>query len=258
MKQFLFAVVMILSFWSCSSQIRENSKSNSQPISHDLWDKVLREYVSPEGLVDYKMLLEKREGFDNYINLLKSSHPNDANWSKQEQIVYWINAYNAFTVELILQNYPVKSILEIGGLIKIPGIESAWDVQFIKIEDKEYTLGEIEHEKLREQFYEPRIHFAIACASISCPNLLNEAYRVEMINAQLESQANLFINDSSKNQISEKAVRLSRIFDWYKDDFVVNMTLITHINRYSKIKISKDVKMGYLDYDWGLNEQKHK
>ena len=105
---------------------------------------------------------------------LRKGHPNDKHWTETEQLAYWINAYNAFTVELILDHYPVASIRDIKE--GVPFINSVWDIDFIKIEGKTYSLNDIEHRILRREFDEPRIHFAIVCASISCPKLRNEAF----------------------------------------------------------------------------------
>lgn len=227
--------------------------SNSKPFSHQLWTDVLQKYVSPQGKVNYKGLKNNRIQFDAYLKLLSSSHPNDS-WQKNEQLAYWINTYNAFTVELILKNFPVKSIRDIGGLIKIPGIQSAWDIEFIIIENKEYALGDIEHKILLKQFKEPRIHFAINCASHSCPKLIQEAYTADKLDAQLTGAAKTFLADTEKNTIRSGKIEISKIFDWYKDDFTKNGSLISFLNKYSPVKINEDAKVSYMEYNWNLNE----
>lgn len=221
------------------------------PISHEIWTELLQKYVA-NGKVNYKGFIEDKTRFDEYLNLLNTHHPNDKNWSKNQQLTYWINAYNAYTVELILKNYPIESIKKIKK--GLPLISSVWDIEFIKIEGNTYDLNHIEHEILRKQFDEPRIHFAIVCASISCPNLLNEAFTAEKIDAQLTAQARAFINDHSKNQVFVDNTKLSKIFSWFKEDFTKKTTLIEYVNQYSDVKTSSDVKVTYLDYDWGLNE----
>ncbi len=219
---------------------------DAQKLSHEKFDKLLKKYVSETGFVDYKGF-KNDPLFKEYLNEL-SNHPPQPNWTKNEKLAYWINAYNAFTIQLIIDNYPVKSIKEIGGTFGSP-----WDIEFIQIGGRTYNLNQIEHEILRKQFNEPRIHFAIVCASVSCPKLRNEAYVPEKLNDQLNDQVKEFINDSSKNIISENSVKLSQIFNWFKSDFTKKGSLIDFLNRYSKVKISPKAKISYLKYNWNLN-----
>ena len=162
-------------------------------------------------------------------------------------MAYWINAYNAFTIDLVVSEYPVKSIRNIGK-------GSPWDIRFIKIQDKEYSLNDIEHKILRVEFDEPRIHFAINCAAISCPKLLNEAYVAEKLDLQLEAMAKEFINDAENNRISSKKAELSNIFNWFKEDFTKNGSLIEYVNQYANTKASPKARIVYLKYNWNLNE----
>ena len=219
----------------------------AQKISHEKWNKLLHKYVSEKGFVNYQGF-KNDPLFNQYLNEL-SNHPPQRNWSKNEKLAYWINAYNAFTIKLILDNYPVKSIKDIGGTFGSP-----WDVEFIQIAGRTYNLNQIEHEILRKQFNEPRIHFAIVCASISCPKLRNEAYVPEKLNEQLNDQAKDFINDPSKNYISANSVKLSQIFNWFKADFTKNgQSIIDFINQYANVKINPKAKISYLKYNWNLN-----
>src|SRR5690606_21092059 len=175
-------------------------------------------------------------------------------WSKDDQLAYWINAYNAFTVKLIVDNYPVESIKDLGPALKIPMLKDVWHYKFFTIAGQESSLDEIEHSILRKEFEEPRIHFAINCASVSCPPLLNEAFEAKTIDAQLDKVAKDFINDSSRNKITPSAIQVSSIFSWFKGDFTKNGTLIDFLNNYSTVKIKSDAKVSHLDYDWNLNE----
>jgi len=251
MKNIFFSILFLSIFFSCNNGNQKIVASTSMPISHEIWTELLQKNVS-NGKVNYKGFIEDKARFDEYLNLLNTHHPNDKNWSKNQQLTYWINAYNAYTVELILKNYPIESIKKIKK--GLPLISSVWDIEFIKIEENTYDLNHIEHEILRKEFDEPRIHFAIVCASISCPNLLNEAFTAEKIDTQLTAQAHAFINDHSKNQVFVDNVKLSKIFSWFEDDFTKKTTLIEYINQYSDVKTSADSKVTYLDYDWGLNE----
>ena len=167
------------------------------------------------------------------------------NWKKEEKLAYWINTYNAYTIKLIIDNYPIKSIKD---------IKDPWDKQFFKIADDWYSLNQVEHKILRK-FGDPRIHFAINCASFSCPPLLNKAYTGATLNETLEKQAHDFINDPVRNTITKDVVSVSKIFSWFKKDFKINGGDVKdYINRYSKVKITDQSKKGYKDYNWTLNE----
>lgn len=226
--------------------LEQSSDSFISRIDHSLWDDLLKKHVNSKGLVDYQGFLEDRARLDEYLNLLSSTPPTEA-WSVQELLAYYINAYNAFTVDLILDHYPVKSIKDING---------AWTKGIVPIGDKELSLGGIENGILRKM-NEPRIHFAINCASFSCPKLLNEAFMPGKIESQLQKVTVDFI-EGDKNQINANNPKLSSIFDWYKNDFEVNgkVDVIAYINSYSQVKINPSAKLEYLNYDWNLNQQK--
>ncbi len=245
---FLFWVG-IISFSSCAKKI--NVSSDSKPISHATWDSLLQKHVV-DGHVNYQGFQADSLSFYHYINLLSANHPNEKHWAEKERLAYWINAYNAFTIQLVIENYPVKGIKEIKK--GIPFVSSVWDIKFIEIENQTYDLNNIEHTILRKHFEEPRIHFAIVCASISCPELLNEAYVAERIDHQLNNQAIQFINDTSRNKITKEAISISKIFSWFKGDFTKKESLIDFLNRYSKTKINANADISHLSYDWNLNE----
>jgi hypothetical protein len=176
--------------------------------SHQQWDKLLKKHVDAKGMVNYKGLKQEKSELDAYLKLL-SANPPQKNWSKEDQMAYWINAYNAFTVDLILQKYPVKSIKDIAG--NIYKVNTPWDIRFINIGGKTYDLNNIEHKILRRQFDDPRIHFALVCASVSCPRLRTDAYTGAQLNAQLEDAGKDFLADRSKNRISADKADLSQI-----------------------------------------------
>lgn len=222
------------------------------PISHDQFTVLLKKHVSPAGKVDYKGFIKDSTQLNQYLKQL-SDNPPQKTWIKEEELAYWINAYNAFTIQLIIRNYPLKSIKDIGSSIKIPFINTPWDIKFIRIGKERLDLNKIEHGILREKFNEPRIHFAIVCASVSCPKLLNEAYEAANINAQLDTQARAFINDPSRNKITSNQAQLSQIFSWFRGDFTKQGNLISFINKYSKVKINPNARISSLDYNWNLN-----
>ncbi|RMG88194.1 MAG: DUF547 domain-containing protein [Bacteroidetes bacterium] len=238
--------------WRKENVSLANMKTVETPPNHDLWSRLLHRNVTPEGRVLYAGFARERDSLRLYLETLSQNPPDPDRWPENEQLAYWINAYNAFTVELILTHYPVKSIKDIAG--KIPMINSPWDLKFFKIGGVDFDLNTIEHEILRKQFQEPRIHFAINCASKSCPNLLNEAYLADRLEAQLQRQAIRFVNDSTKNQIAGDEARLSPIFNWFAKDFTQNGTLTDFINRFAKQPLSPKTKIRFLGYDWNLNE----
>lgn len=223
------------------------------PVAHTRLTALLKKHVTPAGAVDYKGIIKDSLQLNQYLKLL-SDNPPQKSWSRDEQLAYWINAYNAFTLQLIIRNYPLKSIKDIGSKVKIPFVNTPWDIKFIRIGKETFDLNNIEHGILRDKFKEPRIHFAIVCASVSCPKLLNEAYEGKQVQQQLEAQARDFINDRSRNKISPNAAQVSQIFNWFRGDFTRQGTLTEFLNRYSTVKINKNARVTYLEYNWSLND----
>ena len=222
--------------------VKETIIASTEAFNHNEWNKLLTQHVSDAGNVDYKSFKSSRKALTNYITSLGASMPNDI-WKKEDKLVYWINAYNAMTVDLILRNYPLQSIKD---------IKDPWEQRLWKLGDKWYNLEEIEHQTLRKMD-EPRIHFAIVCASFSCPKLQNEAFTASNLEAQLTNATKEFLSDKNRNNISESDLKLSKIFKWFKKDFEQNGSLIDFLNKYSDISISEKANKSYLDYNWNLN-----
>ena len=221
-----------------SSLLAATPSSETATASHEIWNTLLQLLVSEEGAVNYKGFKQSEGRLSVYLQQL-AKNPPQSSWSRNEQMAYWINLYNAATVSLILQHYPLTSIQD---------IEKPWDQKFIKVGDKTYTLNQIEHEILRPQFQDPRIHFAVNCASQSCPELLNEAYTAAKLDQQLEAQAKSFVNNPKHN--SSEGV--SQLFNWYKEDFTKKGTVVDYLNRYAKTPYKGSLT--FKDYDWNLNE----
>jgi len=218
-------------------------------IKHTSWDALLKKYVSASGHVNYKGFVADKAKLNAYCDLLSKNAPK-ASWSKNQKLAYWINAYNAFTVKLIVDNYPVKSIKELGG--SVYKVNTPWDKKFIKIGGETLDLNNIEHQKIRGNFNEPRIHFAVNCASISCPKLRNEAFTASKLEAQLTAQTKYFLKH--KNTIDGSNPKLSKIFKWYAGDFKKKEGSVTaFINKYSTVKIKDGAPLSYLNYNWNLN-----
>lgn len=224
--------------------------------SNKIWDEILKKNVNAEGWVDYKNILKDKVHFQEYLDELSNNPPEDS-WSKDDKEAYWINAYNAFTVKLIIDHYPVKSIKDIGPKHQIVYLNTPWQKKFFKIGGKNFKLDRIENRILRKKFDDARIHFAIVCASRSCARLRNEAYQGSKLNEQLNDQAKDFLGDKRKNIFySSSKAKLSPYFDWFKKDFKKHGTVIDFINKYAPLKLKEDADIEEFDYDWSLNEQK--
>lgn len=248
----IFALALPLFIFSCQSSTL--GMAGTTPPSHQIWDQLVKTHVKSNGMVDYKGFIREKAKLESYLKLLSENAPDRKTWSKNQQLAYWINAYNAFTVKLIVDNYPTKSIRDLGPKLKIPLIKDVWHYKFFKIGGAESSLDEIEHSILRKEFDEPRIHFAINCASVSCPPLLNEAFVAEKLESQLQKVAVAFINDPTRNKITPDAAQISSIFSWFQGDFTKKGSLIDFLNLYSKVKIKSNAKISHLDYNWNLNE----
>ncbi len=252
MKKGIIAIIGCLFFISaCKAQPKGNSAA---PPSHQAWTSLLKKYVNSQGLVNYKGIIQHKSELQSYLDVLSANPPSDK-WSKNDKIAYWINAYNAFTVKLIVDNYPVKSIKDIGLSVQIPFVNTPWQKEFFKIGGEDMKLDEIEHSILRKQFDESRIHFALVCASKSCPKLRTEAYEGSKLSAQLDDQAKDFLSNQSKNIITADKLKLSKYFTWFKGDFTKHSGLIDYLNKYAPLKINSNASISYLDYNWNLNEQ---
>ena len=217
--------------------------------THTTWNELLAKNVDSVGHVNYQGFIDEKEKFHTYLCALEQEAP-QSDWTENEKLAYWINVYNAYTVELIIQNYPVKSIKDLGG--KLFKINTSWDIKFIHIGDEIYDLNNIEHGIIRDEFNEARIHFAVNCASVSCPKLRNEAYVGSKLNEQLDDQVRAFVNDSTKNIIGAETAKISKIFKWFSGDF--DLSIPDFINQYTDVKMTDATAIDYFDYDWNLNE----
>ncbi|MEE9407548.1 MAG: DUF547 domain-containing protein [Polaribacter sp.] len=212
-----------------------------------VFNDLLQKHVTKTGIVDYKSFKNDEAKLDSYISYLEKTTP-AASWSENKQKAFWINAYNAYTIKIILENYPLKSIMD----IKEKG-KTAWKIPFAKVGGKTYTLDHIEHQILRKDFSDPKIHVGVNCASGSCPKLGNKAFTEQNIEAELTRLMKDFVNDTTRNKISKKKVQISSIFDWFKDDFTKKGSVINFLNKYSETEISSKAKISFLKYDWTLN-----
>ncbi|MGH8630833.1 MAG: DUF547 domain-containing protein [Burkholderiales bacterium] len=264
LNKFLFAVLLLL---------LPGPSFAAFDHTHARWDALARKHVVwlPGGhasQVDYNGFMAERQALKHYLDELSSVTQSEYDaWGKPRKLAFLLNAYNAYTVELILTEYPdVKSIKDLGSLLTNP-----WKKRFFSLLGKPRHLDDIEHGMIRAPgvFDEPRIHMAANCASVGCPALRSEAYVAERLEAQLEDSVVRFLSDRSRNRFNAQTGRLevSKIFDWYGKDFAapagsVEAWLVRYTDRLADDPQTRQairdrgIRFGFLDYDWALNDLK--
>ncbi len=236
---------------------------------HNQWTHLLGKHVvwinrGVASQVDYVGFKAEQPALDAYLASLSAvTREQYKGWSREQQLAFLINAYNAFTVKLILDHYPISSIKEIGGVFS-----NAWKLAFIPLLGQTVTLDEIEHGMIREPgaFNEPRIHFAVNCASIGCPALRTEAFAAEQLDTQLEDSQQRFLSDHSRNRynLDKRRFEVSKIFKWYGKDFAEkwgsleaylqqNASLLADSQAVAKARNNTRIDFTY--YDWALNQK---
>ena len=257
-------VVLVVLF--CSMRVA------AEPLNHQVWDELLQSHVvvlhsGRATQVDYASLAQERERLSAYLTQLGGVSQNQFDsWPKSEQLAFLINAYNAWTVELILRHYPsIESIRDLGSWFSSP-----WKQEFIPLLGATRSLDDIEHNLIRgsNRYNEPRIHFAVNCASIGCPALLPEAYTGTALEMQLDRATRSFLSDSTRNRLRGDELQVSKIFKWYGEDFERPwqgahslesfLALYQQELNLSEIDVARllngDIDIEFLDYDWGLNQ----
>lgn len=237
---------------------------SAQSVDHSAFNTLLQQHVR-NGLVNYDAF-QNAPGFTTYLRTLATTDPSSL--SRPEQLAFWINAYNAYTIAQINahgERQSIKNINKTLGFLKTGG---PWREKMATVGNTTYTLDEIEHEQIRPVFNEPRIHFALVCAAIGCPPLRNEAYTAAQLDAQLDDQARQFLLRSpAKNRVDANGnvVYLSRIFDWYGSDFAPDRAgLLRWLSRYWPAGAERDVltsprvRVIWTEYDWSLNAASNK
>lgn len=238
---------------------------------HAPWQQLLGQHVYPinhgsSSIVDYAAFKTEHKTLTGYLEALTNvSQAEFDTWSKQQQLAFLINAYNAWTIEFILTKYPdIKSIKELGGFFSSP-----WSKEFIPLLGETRSLDNIEHTLIRSsgKYNDPRIHFAVNCASIGCPALLEQAYTADKLEQQLASQTMRFLADMSRNYVKNDTLYLSSIFKWYKDDFEKGFNGANSLNEFilsyaDALNLApnlqyalknNDMDIEFLDYDWAIN-----
>lgn len=262
--------LMLMALLLLSAQGLATADETYDP-NHTAYDEVLKEFVK-DGLVDYPGLKKNPKQLNQYLDYLSGIKQQEfKSWDENDQLAYLINFYNAATLKLIVDHYPVKSIKDIGGLLSGP-----WRQKVVNLFGDTINLSTLEHEIIRKNYDEPRIHIALVCAAKGCPPLRNEAYTGEKLDRQLDNQSDVFLAGPTGLRIDRpnNAVYLSSILKWYGKDFIRKYTpesgfagfdkteqaVLHFTSRYvseddRKYLESGNYSIDYLDYDWSLNER---
>jgi hypothetical protein len=217
-------------------------------VDHGIFAALLAKHVH-QGRVDYAGFKAEEPLLDRYLSVLENTDPDAL--AREEQFAFYINAYNAWTIKLILTAYPgVKSIKDLGTLFQSP-----WKKEIVRLHGRRMTLDEIEHQILRPRFKDPRVHFAINCAAKSCPPLMPEPYRGAVLNEQLDRATRVFLNAPGNYRLEGRTLWVSSIFKWFAGDFNDDPLGFyrTHADKALREKLEGDLAVKYLDYDWSLN-----
>lgn len=228
---------------------------------HAAWDRLLKVYVKPgrDGVnrVNYAAFKSRgHQALKAYLASLQSADPTKL--GRNDRFAYYVNLYNAKTIDIVLDHYPVSSIKKIslgGGLFA----SGPWKAKVVKVKGRALSLDDIEHGILRKQFKDPRVHYAVNCASIGCPNLPKEAFTGAMLNAQLDASARAYVNNPRGFRFVGAKLTASSIYDWFQEDFGgTERGVIQHARKYAKPELtamlSKAASINRFTYDWSLND----
>ncbi|MEM8792869.1 MAG: DUF547 domain-containing protein [Pseudomonadota bacterium] len=229
-------------------------------VDHSAWDALTRKHISGGGatvaLVDYQGIAGERAKLDGYLQKLSQVPVSDLD--RSEQFAYWANLYNALTVQVILDHYPARSIRDIDIS---PGFfsDGPWGATLFTVEGTELTLDDIEHRILRPIWKDPRIHYAVNCASIGCPDLHKGAFTADKLDAQLDQAARAFVNHPRGAQVQRRKLYVSSIYEWFKEDFGdSDAGVIAHLKNYAEPRLANELqrvnRIADDDYDWSIND----
>jgi hypothetical protein len=270
----VFLIVLLTAYMAGFAMGQEES------FSYEDYASVLKAYVDDNGMVDYKGLKTNRDKLDNFVVALSLlSAQVFEKWDKKAQTAFWINAYNALTLKVIIDHYPIKASF-VTSLVypknSIRQISGVWDTITFQVMGKPMTLDEIEHGQLRKHYNEPRIHMAIVCAAMGCPPLRNEPYTGDRLDSQLDDEAQRFLANPEKFHVDpeKKTIFLSPVFQWFGKDFIPSYNpsgksgkysaqqraVLNFISKYldseTKAFMSEEnFEIQFLKYDWSLNEK---
>lgn len=231
-------------YWQTSDE------HNSANVSHQMWQNLLDRYLIQDGentLFNYAdVTSQDKVQLNTYLSQLAKIDPRT--YQRQEQYAYWVNLYNALTVRLILDNYPISSITKLGGLFSF----GPWDEKIFNVSGQNISLNDIEHRILRPIWNEPRTHYALNCASLGCPNLQRQAFTAQNTEQLLDEAARVFVNSDKGARVDDQTLILSSIYEWFAVDFGGSEHLLKHLAQYRPELTEHAGKVDY-QYDWALN-----
>lgn len=255
-------LILCLAFWA------GGALSQAFDHEHGIWDGLLKKHVAlldggRASQVRYAGMAQDRAALNGYLEKISSvTQAQFDRWTREQQQAFLINAYNAFTIDKVLSRYPdIKSVWDFGRLFGNP-----FKDRFFTLLGKKSSLDDIEHGLLRKKYREPRVHFALNCASVSCPMLREEAYVGHRLERQLEEQAVRFLSDRSRNRFARGGpgagtLQVSKIFDWYKEDFEPRAAYFARYSRLladdadgQRLIAQGKAPLGFVEYDWALND----
>jgi hypothetical protein len=244
-------IILVLLILCAELMIAPVSMAVEETVDNSLYAELLSDYVN-QGIVDYQGFKKEEKKLDAYLDVLAAVDPEKL--SRHNRFAFYINAYNAWTIKLILTGYPgVKSIKDLGSIFS-----SSWKKKICRINGKMLSLDEIEHDILRPTFKDPRVHFAVNCASKGCPKLISTPYEGDILESQLNEAARAFINNPEKNYLKDNTLYVSSIFKWFAEDF--DHDIPAFLKKYADDELKRqlseksgDINVKYLDYDWSLN-----
>ncbi len=259
----LLCVICVLAFFGCSHEANKVLRASAppQPVEYDhnhtALHRVLGEVVD-FGLVDYDQLLRHRNEVEGYlVDSARVPRSQFDQWKKAERMAFLLNIYNATTLKLLADHYPLKSIKDISTF------PSVWKLKVVRLFGDKYSLDDLEHGMIRKQFRSPQIHFALVCGARSCPPLRKEPYTAPRLEIQFGEQAKAFLRDTEKNRVDldAKIVHLSPLFKWYAEDFGqaeedLLRFIAPHLSAEDRLSLEGGgFRIEYTDYDWTLNRQ---
>lgn len=266
----VFAALLLASVAPARAGLEEtfvrHAEGSTVTVDHSKWDRLVKTYVSPspDGINRVAYAKWKAAGHKDlkaYVASLEKVDP--AVLDRPEQFAFWANLYNAKTIDIVLDRYPVKSIKDIslGGGLLAAVTGGPWKAKVVKIKGQDLSLDDIEHGILRAIFKDARVHYSVNCASIGCPNLMTEAFTGAKLEAQLDMGARAYINHPRGLSVTGGKVKASSIYSWFQADFGGTAAgVLDHARKYAepalKQKLESITAIADFDYDWTLNETK--
>ena len=250
-KTYICFGIIILSLTLTTQGLAGTQNSMAPVVDHSIYSDLLKRHVK-DGHVNYRGFKSDEARLDQYLKVLENTEVEQL--SPGEQFAFYTNAYNAWTIKLILSGYPgIKSIKDLGSFFQTP-----WKKKIVRIDGKMITLDDVEHNILRPRFKDPRVHFVINCAAFSCPPLRSEPYRGDILDQQLDDATRAFINNPERNYLEGNILYVSKIFKWFAEDF--DHDVVSFVSKFAEHDFKQDLeakkdrlKVKYLHYDWSLN-----